>query len=89
MWKTAGKWGGDYVVFSSTIEYWIEGKTVSDLFISLTRNVYEHGEPKPEGRERKLFTQLLKTKGKRRIPVLLIEIYYWLCVIISTKILEG
>ena len=65
--------GGDYVIFTPEGEYWIERKTVSDLFISLARNVYEHGKPKVEGRERKLFTQLLKLKGEGRIPVLLIE----------------
>ena len=46
---------------------------MSDLFIFPARNVYEHGKPKVVGRERKLFTQLLKLKGEGRIPVLLIE----------------
>ena len=71
--KDLRKDGGDYVITTPEVEYWIERKTVSDLFISLARNVYEHGKPKEEGRERKLFTQLLKLKGEKRIPVLLIE----------------
>ena len=65
--------GGDYVISTPEVEYWIERKTVNDIFLSLSRNVYEHGKPKEEGRERKLFTQLLKLKGEKRIPVLLIE----------------
>ncbi|NPA75405.1 MAG: hypothetical protein GXO25_04925, partial [Euryarchaeota archaeon] len=55
--------GGDFVIESPRSEIWIERKTISDIFSSLMRNVYEHGKPKPEGRERRLFTQLLKLKG--------------------------
>ncbi len=65
--------GGDFVIESPQNEIWIERKTQSDLRSGLIRNVYEHGRPKPVGRERRLFTQLLKLKGENRIPVLLIE----------------
>ncbi len=65
--------GGDFVIISSHEEHRIERKTVTDLLSSLSRNVYQHGRPKPAGRERRLFTQLLKLKGENRIPVLLIE----------------
>ena len=65
--------GGDYIISTPSIEYHIERKTINDLFISLARNVYEHGEPKKEGKERRLFTQLLKLKGEKRVPVLIIE----------------
>ncbi len=71
--KDLRKDGGDYVINTSSIEYHIERKTINDMFISLSRNVYEHGEPKKEGRERRLFTQLLKLKGEKRIPILVIE----------------
>ena len=71
--KDLRKDGGDYVIKTSSIEYHIERKTINDLFISLSRNVYEHGEPKKEGRERRLFTQLLKLKGEKRVPILVIE----------------
>ena len=71
--KDLRKDGGDYIIATPSIEYHIERKTINDLFISLSRNVYEHGEPKKEGRERRLFTQLLKLKGDGQIPVLLIE----------------
>ena len=71
--KDLRKDGGDYVIITPAFEYQIERKTIDDLFISLSRNVYEHGEPKKDGRERRLFTQLLKLKGEKRVPILVIE----------------
>jgi len=64
---------GDYIVPLGDLEIRIERKRYRDFFTSLYRNEYENGNPKPNGRSRQLFTQLMNLIDENTIPILLIE----------------